>query len=110
MKCWEKRPEDRPTFTHQLKDLSTILELTAEYMHCLAFDPMPTTIVSNDTVSASTTIATNNDLSSSEVSSGEEKDVMIINPLCYSEDESRDANVTAHTTGDVSPCDNDKEM
>ena len=113
MKCWEERPEDRPTFTQQLKDLSTILELTAEYMYCLAFrksivsiDPMPTTILSNDTVTESTIIATNNDLSSSEVSSGEEKDV-IINPLCYSEDAPRDASVTTHTRGDVSPCDND---
>ena len=100
MKCWEEKPEHRPTFMQQVEDLSTLLELQAGYLGSLAvdngtvkqIDPTPTSMSSGDVVMASNgtsdaVMATSNEglLSpSSDVPSGEERDAMI-DPLCNKE-------------------------
>ena len=94
MKCWVERPEHRPTFTQQIKDLSTILELQAGYLNCFTnYNGMTT---SNDAWMPP----------SSDGPSGEERDA-VIDPLSNKKGAPTDDNMTAHTRGDgsVSPRD-----
>ena len=117
MKCWEEKPEYRPTFTQQIEDLSTLLELQAGYLGCSAgdngtaeeIDPMPTSMSSDDIAMTSNgtsdaVVATSNEdlLSpSSDVPSGEERDA-VIDPLSNKEGAPTDDNMAAHTRGDDS--------
>ena len=90
MKCWKEKPEHRPTFTQQIEDLSTLLELQAGYLGSLG---------TSDAV-----VATSNEglLSpSSERPFGEERGV-VIDPLSNKEGAPTDENMTAHTRGDGS--------
>ena len=114
MKCWEEKPEHRPTFTQQIKDLSILLELQAGYLGCFAVDnepvketdPIPSPIPSDDITIMSSgirDIASNEDMlsPSSERPSSEERGV-VIDPLSNKEGALTDDNMTAHTRGDGS--------
>ena len=117
MKCWEEKPEHRPTFTQQIEDLSTLLEVQAGYLGCLAvdngtveeIDPMPTSISSDVIAMASNgtsdaVMATSNEgllSSSSNMPSGEERDA-VVDPLSNKEGAPTDENMATHTRGDGS--------
>ena len=107
MNSWEEKPEDRPTFTQQLKCLSAILALIAEYMdfntisNPNAIDITPvsiTTPTDDNTTSRTSNHDVNNVVKSPtcDESSSESKDAALY-PFCNRISAYKDDDLEART-------------